>query len=371
MQLVRIKGTRFGVYKRTRANGDVVYVAKHFDQDGVFRQPTFKEAAKANRLVKEAFRNWGGRRADSQPAYSMTELIDEHMVERERRFATGLSYKQGGLAENTIIRDRSAASRIRDHWGAESARDLTRRAVESWCRSMLEEGCSESTVGGYAGVLRKAFRYAMRDDGPLRDLDSNPVPEISVVTRRPGQAFTAEQTWAIVDGIHPAYRAFAYTLAFSGMRIEEVCQLDVKDFDPEAHELRGGIKTDAGINRPIAIDPRVARLISEHIGDRTAGPLFLNTRGNRVNADAWRRRHWRPVVEALGIPTAQPHWNRHTAATLAAENGETIWDMMSHFGWADPRQANRYVHLARKGIRSIADTSMPPAPLRKVVQRGL
>ena len=257
-------------------------------------------------------------------------------------------------------------------WGTEQAWELTKAKVLRWYEAMQGEvpELAGGTISGYACTLRGAFTHAMRPDGPLADLPAPPIPSVAHVTRKPGRAFDAEQTWAILD-THPApYRAFAYTLAFSGMRIEEVCRLDVPDFDADGLELRGGVKTEAGINRPIAISPRLADMIAAHIGDRVDGPLFLNRRGRRVNADAYRLRVWRPVVEQLGVEDVTPHWFRHTAATIAAEGGATEWDMMSHFGWTDIRQATRYVHLARKGIRSIADSSIPPAPLRAVESNG-
>ena len=363
MQLVKIKGTGFGVYKRT----DGRFLVKWKDGQNRDRQSTFSKAVEANDWCRRKYREWPGKGPGVEPPYSIAEMVGEYMETREAR-PLGVPYKLGGIAENTLIRDRSAADRITARWDTESARALSKAKVERWYESMADETpeLSDSTIAGYAGVLRKAYRHAMRPEGPLEDLTVAPVPGVPVITRRPGRAFTAEQTWAILDRFHPVYRAFTYTLAFSGMRIEEVCRLDVPDFDPVGQELRGGVKTEAGIDRPIAISDRLAEVIAVHVGDRVDGPLFLNTRGNRITADSYRAKQWDPVVTSLGIPEATPHWFRHTAATLAAENGNSVWDMMSHFGWTDPRQATRYVHLARKGIRRIADSSIPPAPLHAV-----
>ena len=46
---------------------------------------------------------------------------------------------------------------------------------------------------------------------------------------------------------------------------------------------------------------------------------------------------------------------RHTLATRAAKAGTSIWDMMDHFGWANPRMAQTYVHSTREGVAGIAN----------------
>jgi integrase len=52
-------------------------------------------------------------------------------------------------------------------------------------------------------------------------------------------------------------------------------------------------------------------------------------------------------------PDRSAHGLRKAAATRAAERGATVNELMSMFGWLDPKQAARYTRLANR--KKLAD----------------
>ena len=182
-----------------------------------------------------------------------------------------------------------------------------------------------------------------------------------------GQALDPGAVRAIGDALPDHYRTFFYTLAFTGMRIGEVCALDVGSF--RGRHIVGGSKTEAGRNRPVRIPDWLTHMLEAHTAGRDPSePLFTNRRGRRVQPRPWRRRVWDPAAEAAGIPEATPHWLRHTLASRLAEGGHGGWELRSHFGWADQRIADHYIEAAREGIAAIAETLEDDRPPLRVVQ---
>lgn len=336
-------GHGFGVYRREDGRLIIKWRDAH---DRPRQTTTITKVAEANAFCRRKFREWPGRIETID--YTIREMVTEYLEEKE------LEHRAGTRALNTIIRDRAAVTRILEQWDGFHASELGRHDVKRWFSTMKAEGLSDSSVANYATVLRSAYKWAM-DDGPLGHLTAHPVPSVAIKDQKAGQALTSIQIRSIFSATPTRYLPFMYTLAFSGMRIEEVCRLNVGDVNVEASTLFGGIKTDAGKDRTVAIPDWLTQLLVRHIGNRVSGPLFLNQRERRVNADVFRRRIWNPAVTKAGLPDATPHWLRHSLATLLAQSGHSVYDLRSHFGWADSRIADHYVKVAQAGIRSIAD----------------
>jgi integrase len=342
MRLVRL-GHGFGVYRRA----DGRYIAKYRDQADIARAPAYERAAEANTRVTEAFRVWPGRRGPVG-SLSIAAMVGDYLEDREAH------YRDGELAHNTIVTDRAGAKRVIADLGTASAIDPRIRArLAQWVESLRTSGLAPRTVSMYAGVLRGAYRRAI-ELGQIAEMA--PVPRVPVRYRRVGQAIGPEGLRAMIEAHPDLYRPFVTTLAFSGMRIEEVCRLDIADFDPRRSTLAGGGKTEEAKSRRVAIPEWLTRELVKHLGDRTEGPLFLNRRGNRIDPDSYRGRIWAKAKVEAGYPDATPHWLRHTLATMLAESGRGVYELRSHFGWSDSRIADHYVKLAEHGVRAVAES---------------
>lgn len=122
-------------------------------------------------------------------------------------------------------------------------------------------------------------------------------------------------------------------LCYLGFRVSAFCALDVSDYDPVQHIIRGGIKTAAGKGRIVPVHPDIIPIV-----DRWAtagpGPLYRDKNGKRYSAERFRLQVWATARAALGLPDdLTPHCARHTFATRLAAAGarpEDITRMIGH-----------------------------------------
>ena len=296
MQLVRIKGTGFGVYRRS---DDGRYVVKYKDDRGVTRNRKFERAGDANEYCRKAYREWSGRTEGVD--YTVTQLVDDYLAERFR--PTYLSPHTGKpISAATRALDVEAAKRIRAYFPRAQAADVGEDGVTAWLDAMRDE-VADHTRSNYAKTLRGAYKYAARPGGPLRGV-ANPVPSVPIGSYLVGRALSADTLRAIVAAIRPEYRTFVSTLAFSGMRIGEVCALDVVSLtvDPDTGigYLFGGSKTDAGRDRSVAIPVWLVDQILASLEGRTEGPLFVNLYGGRITPGGFRNRQWKVALRGGG-----------------------------------------------------------------------
>jgi len=93
----------------------------------------------------------------------------------------------------------------------------------------------------------------------------------------------------------------------------------------------------------VPLPPAVGRAIDRAIGDRTRGPVLLNTRGGRMDRHAATRR-LHQLAEAAGIQVtrAHPHMLRHTFVTTSFDPAVDLRDVQIAARHADPRTTVRY-----------------------------
>ena len=142
---------------------------------------------------------------------------------------------------------------------------------------------------------------------------------------------------------HPCDFALVAMLGLLGLRIFEATGTDIADLGEEhGHRvLRVCGKGTKVVLVPLP--PAVGRAIDRAIGDRTRGPVLLNTRGARMDRHAATRR-LRHLAETAGIQTARahPHMLRHTFVTTMLDAGVDLRDVQIAARHADPRTTMRY-----------------------------
>ena len=158
---------------------------------------------------------------------------------------------------------------------------------------------------------------------------------------------------------------------WTALRFGEVTALTRADVDLELGTLRiergvvrvpgagaqfGDPKTDAG-KRSVVIPPHIVPALAEHL-DLHVGPeldalLFPGERSRYLAPSTFSGAYY-PAREAAGRPDLRFHDLRHTGATLTAQTGATLAELMALLGQSSPQAAMRYQHAASDRMRDIA-----------------
>lgn len=97
-------------------------------------------------------------------------------------------------------------------------------------------------------------------------------------------------------------------------------QLTKFNIDIKNMVIVGGIKTEAGKNRPIPIHPIIQSFILKWY-NKNGPALFFRDDGKKITARYYREQIFYPTLEKLGTEKLTPHSCRHTFATLMANAG--------------------------------------------------
>jgi site-specific recombinase XerD len=180
-------------------------------------------------------------------------------------------------------------------------------------------------------------------------------------------------------GLTPHERAIARrdtaimeVLYATGLRVGELCGLDLGDLDEERNTVRamgkggkerivpvgipavravrawlaGGRAVLAGgpAPRPLTLTEQAA---AQYQGGRAAGqPMFLGARGRRLDPRTARRVvHERIAAAVRAVPDTGPHGLRHTAATHLLEGGADLRSVQEILGHASLATTQIYTHV--------------------------
>jgi len=189
-------------------------------------------------------------------------------------------------------------------------------------------------------------------------------------------------------------RAILEVLYGSGLRVSELCALDLGDVDLSACSLRimgkGKKERDVPLGRPAAEMLRRYLSCRDRIGEsrapRAAGPtsraakpagttkrrrravdpaaLFLSERGLRIGPRKVQR-----LVQSFGALGAgradlHPHALRHTCATHMLEGGADLRAIQEMLGHASLATTQRYTHISLDRLMAVYDSAHPLAKKR-------
>src|SRR5262249_37909 len=147
------------------------------------------------------------------------------------------------------------------------------------------------------------------------------------------------------------YRVLFTLLAGTGMRIGEAIALHLEDLDLEHGVIyvrrsvwRGHEQTPKTENaiRQVDIDPFLAAVLKEYIGDSKRTLLFETGKGPPFNDANIRNRVLKPLLVRLGIPHAGLHAFRHGRVTVLRKKGTPADLQKLWIGHSNLRTGDRY-----------------------------
>ena len=153
----------------------------------------------------------------------------------------------------------------------------------------------------------------------------------------------------------------------TGIRVGELCGLDVGDLDEERRTVRvlgkGGRErtVPAGVPaiRAVRAWTREGRPVVVTPGSGFA--LFLGARGGRLDPRAARRVVHASIAAVPGTPDSGPHGLRHAAATHLLEGGADLRSVQEILGHASLTSTQIYTHVSVERLQSAYRQAHPRA----------
>lgn len=251
---------------------------------------------------------------------------------------------------------------------------LTQRSIRSWLADTLASGGARSTIARHTAAIRNFTAWAVREE----ILASDPAAALTsprADQRLPTPLDESEARTLInlaraeaVDGSAAQMRAWAILeLTYAcGLRVSEVCALDVSSLNREALTVRvlgkGNKERVVPYGPPAreALDHWLVRGRPQLVAQSSGEALFLGDRGGRIDPRVVRSMVHRLAAKA-GVHDVAPHGLRHSTATHLLQGGADLRAVQEMLGHASLSTTQRYTHVDTARLSAIYQRAHPRA----------
>lgn len=247
--------------------------------------------------------------------------------------------------------------------------DLDVDLVRGWLSRARDAGASRATVARRVAAVRALTRFLHRegvlaaDPGPRLASPAQQRSLPTVLDERQAAAALAGETDETPTGLRR--RAVVETLYATGVRVAELCALDLADVDRERDTVRvlgkGAKERTVPVGGPAldALDAWLSGGRPEMAGATSGAALFLGARGGRLGVRR-AREDVHAHLRAAGADSA-PHGLRHSAATHLLNGGADLRSVQEFLGHASPRSTQIYTHVSVERLRDTYRRAHPRA----------
>jgi integrase len=240
------------------------------------------------------------------------------------------------LARQQAIRSARTVRGLRERlrrplaaYGETPLAELERMAGElADFRATLPERYAHDVMRALRQVLAAGVRWGHLRTNPAVDAGANPAP-----APRPVRAYTLAELDALEAELGSRYGPVVPFVAATGLRPQEWAGLERSDVDRARRLLTvRGTKTK-GSNREVPLTRRALEALDRLPSRVDTRVLFPTYAGRPIGLNNFRRRVWRPAVDASGI--AQPariYDLRSTFASNALAAGVTVFELAKVMG---------------------------------------
>ena len=330
------------------------------------------------------------KRTRTELPSSSAELVNDY--ERHLRLERGLSEHTvrayigdvvsllghlHGLSDGEPGSDRAETVRATEQ--TRRLADLDVGLLRGWLAHQRSSGSSRTTLSRRAASVRTFTAWAQRrgtleTDPGARLVAPRPHRKLPGVLRpdQAGALMLASSAGAAErDPVALRDHAVLELLYATGVRVSELCGLDVGDIDFSRRVLRvlgkGGKERTVPFGIPADkavrewIEGGRGKLIEAAAAETVASPLFVGIRGRRLDPRTVRRMVHDAVGSVPGTVDMGPHGLRHSAATHLLEGGADLRSVQELLGHATLATTQLYTHVTVERLKAIHDRAHPRA----------
>jgi integrase/recombinase XerC len=307
-----------------------------------------------------------GERSAVQRALGEEALPDwaaGHLAAFERHLTA-----ERGLSPHTVRAYLGDVAALLGHACQEGLGDLAGLdigLIRAWLAAQHAAGMARATLARRAAASRAFTAFALSRGW----MDSDPGPLLATpkAARHLPNVLAQEQIAAVLAagesapqaaGGPPAAaiawrdNAIMELLYASGIRVSELCGLDVGDVDDGRRTVR--VLGKGSKERVVPIGVPAARAVRQWqdagrallATERSGAALYLGARGGRLDPRAARRVVHARIAAAGSVPDAGPHGLRHSAATHLLEGGADLRSVQEILGHASLSSTQIYTHVS-------------------------
>jgi integrase/recombinase XerC len=231
----------------------------------------------------------------------------------------------------------------------------------------LSKDAKKSSIGRKLAAIRSFFRFQLRRGLIAR----NPAELVATPKKEQKLPFhlDIDQATALMEAPDPLQkyalrdRAILELLYSSGLRVSELTGLNIGELDLASGMIR--VTGKGGKERIVPVGSRALEALHEYIDqrsdDQAKGPLFLNTRGGRINRRSVARVVDAHVTMIAAFKRISPHTLRHTFATHMLEGGADLRAIQELLGHASLSTTQKYTHVSIDRLMEVYDKAHPKA----------
>ncbi len=300
----------------------------------------------------------------------LTAILDE--------FAEHLALERG-RSVHTQRAYRGDLTSLFDHLSAvdpdATLADLSLPVLRSWLGAQARQGAARSTVARRTSAAKIFTAWATRrgllqTDPAIRLQQPKSRRTLPAVLRQDQAVAAMEAAHSGAEQDDPMAlrdRLIVEMLYATGIRVSELCGLDIDDIDRSRKVLRVLGKGEKERTVPFggpAADALTAWLDRgrAHLANSGSGAaVLLGARGRRIDPRQVRTVVHQTMSAVPGAPDIGPHGLRHSAATHLLEGGADLRVVQELLGHSTLATTQLYTHVTVARLRAVHDQAHPRA----------
>ncbi|MFG1795461.1 tyrosine recombinase XerC [Nocardia sp. NPDC049149] len=270
---------------------------------------------------------------------------------------------------------RSLLAHLYERSADSAVRELDLLLLRSWLAQQAAMGVARTTMARRASSARTFTAWLtstgrLAVDPGLRLGSPKAHRVLPAVLGQPqaiGVMEAAESGAAQHDPMALRDRLIVELLYSTGIRVSELCGLDIEDVDRERRVVRvlGKGNKERSVPFGVPADEAIGAWLQHGRAAFATGEsgraLLLGRRGKRLDQRQARTVVHEVVSAIPGAPDMGPHGLRHTAATHLLEGGADLRIVQELLGHASMATTQLYTHVSIERLKKVHDQAHPRA----------
>jgi integrase/recombinase XerC len=252
--------------------------------------------------------------------------------------------------------------------GCTTPAELEIAVLRGWLARRMAEGAARTSQARRAAAARTFTAWAHRSGRCPTDVGAplasprahRDLPSVLRAEQAAGLVVTTTDPHRVRD------RAVLELLYATGVRVSELCGLDLADVDAGRRVVR--VLGKGAKERTVPYGIPAQQALDDWLRDGRPGlaqthsgtALFLGARGGRLQQTVVRR-IVAAAAQAAGLPHTSPHDLRHSAATHLLDGGADLRAVQDLLGHSSLSSTQIYTHVSTERLRAAFKQAHPRA----------